>query len=252
MQLLLLSAETSSAIIDIIALIFLAGFALWGYIRGFAKTFVSIFGTIISLLFAVLLAGSVASFLESEFGFATSISNGIEGVVNSIFGEQLMSTTLEDATSEMFAESGLGGLILTLVLAFKDDLTIPTDVTISELVCPTISYYVVMLISIVVLFILFKILMFLIGEVVQKMHSISIVKHVDKILGLFLGFISGITHAQLIFLLISIIPIDFVQELYLLIQQSTVATFIESINIYSKIMNSISIEDVVTFVKSMI
>ncbi len=252
MQFLLLSANTSSAIIDIIALIFLAGFALWGFIRGFAKTFVSIFGTIISLLFAVLLAGSVASFLESEFGFATSIADGIEGVASGIFGEQLMNTTLDNATSEMFADSGFGGLILTLVLAFKNDLTIPTDVTISELVCPTISYYVVMLISIVVLFILFKILMFLIGEVIQKMHSFSTVRHTDKILGFILGLISGITHAQLIFLAISIIPIDFIQELYLLIQQSSVATFIESINIYSKIINYISIEDVVTFVKSMI
>ena len=252
MQFLLLSAESSSAIIDILALLLLAGFALWGFIRGFAKTFVSIFGTIISLLLAVLLAGSVASFLEGEFGFATSIADGIEDVVGGIFGEKLMNTTLENATSEMFADAGLGGLILTLVLAFKSDLSIPTDITLSELFCPTISYYVVVLISVVVLFILFKILLFLIGELVQKMHNISIVKHTDKILGLILGFISGITHAQLIFLTISIIPIDFIQQLNVLIQQSAVANFIESINIYSRIMSAISIEDVIMFVKTMI
>lgn len=252
MQLLLLSAETSSAIVDVVALIFLAGFAILGFTRGFVKTFVSIFGTVISLLFAVLLAGSVASFLESELGFATSIADGVKGVVNSLFGEKLMSTTLNDVSNEMFADAGLGGLILTLVLAFKNDLSIPTDVTLSELICPTISYYVVMLISILLLFILFKILMFLLGELVQKMHSISIVRHTDKLLGLILGFVSGITHAQLIFLVISIIPIDFVQNLYLIIQQSSVVKLIESINIYSQIMSSLSIEDVVTFVKSMI
>lgn len=252
MQILLLSAQTSSAIVDVVALIFLAGFALLGFIRGFAKTFVSIFGTIISLLFAVLLAGSVASFLENELGFASSVANGIEGVVNGLFGETLMNTTLENASSEMFSDAGFGGLILSLVLAFKNDLSIPTDVTLSELICPTISYYVVILISIILLFILFKILLFLIGELIQKMHSISLVRHTDRILGLFLGLVSGITHAQLIFIIISIIPFDFVQNLYLTIQQSSVVMFIENINIYSRIMSAISFEDVISFVKTMI
>ena len=240
------------AIVDIVALVFLLGFALRGLIVGFAKSFVSLFGTIISLLLAVLLCPSVAKFLESEFSLVTTISGSLGNTLNKIFGETIMNTTLEHATEEALGNAGVGGWLISIVLLFKDDINVPTNITLNELLCPTFSYYIVMLIAILVLFILFKILLFLLGEIVKKLYAISLVKHIDRTLGLVLGIISGIIYMEFLIMLISIIPIGFVQEVYGYILSSKIASFINNLNLFNSIMSSISINDVVSFVKTII
>ena len=60
-------------IIDIVTVALLLIFAIVGTVRGFAKTFISSFGTILSLIFAVLLCSLVATFLEQSFGLFSAI-----------------------------------------------------------------------------------------------------------------------------------------------------------------------------------
>ncbi len=243
---------SSGAIVDIVALVFLLGFAILGYVRGFAKSFVSLFGTIFSLILALLLCPTVARFIENQFSLVSTISKSLEGTLSKLFGETIMNTTLEQATESSLGDAGVAGWIVSLIIIFKGESGIPTDVTLNQLLCPTIAYYVVILIAIVILFIIFKILFFLLGVLIKKLYVIKLVEVTDRILGLALGIISGVIYLDGIILLISIIPLGFVQDLYSYILSSGFTMFIHNINLFGWIMNAVSVNDVVSFVKDVI
>ena len=142
-----LLAANMPVIVDVVAIAFVALFAIRGISKGFAKLFVSVFGTILSLLFAVLLCTSVANFLQSQFSLVTTVSKSISGILEKVFGGPIMNTTLEQATTEKLAELGLGDWLSSIILSFASDSSIPTDTTLNEIICPTFAYYVVIVIA---------------------------------------------------------------------------------------------------------
>lgn len=237
------------AIVDVVALIFLGMFALWGFIKGFTKTFFSTFGTLLSLLFAILLSSLVAKFLEDKFGFVTTISGWISEFLYSLLGKGLMSTPLKDVSSGTFESVGLSSLIVQLIFMLQADGSLPGDLSLGQIICPAASFYVAQIICIVALFIVFKIIFFLIGEVVKSLHSNPIVATVDKTLGLVLGLINGIVNLEFIIIVIGVIPISFFQEVSAYITASTVAGFIHSINIYGLLVGAVSNNNIIDVIK---
>ena len=77
----LLLASSYSAIIDVVALSVIVVLSIMGLKNGFVKTFVKVFGTIISLLLAVMLCSKGALFFENQFGLITSITEKVSGLV---------------------------------------------------------------------------------------------------------------------------------------------------------------------------
>lgn len=247
-----LLAANMPVIVDVVAIAFVALFAIRGISKGFAKLFVSVFGTILSLLFAVLLCTSVANFLQSQFSFVTTVSKSISGILEKVFGSPIMNTTLEQATTEKLAELGLGDWLSSIILSFASDSSIPTDTTLNEIICPTFAYYVVIVIAVICLFIIFKILFFLLGAFIKKLYTVKLVALVDRTLGLLLGAISGIINLELIILILGIIPIDIVQQIYTSISQSVFANFVKTVNLYEVILNAISSANVIGYVKGLL
>lgn len=248
----LLLVSGGSAIVDLVALAFIILFAIRGLTKGFAKTFVSVFGSILSFLFAVLLSSAVAGFLESEFSFVTSMADKVSASLDKMFGENVMNLTLIEASEGGLREAGVGGWLISLILTFKADGSIPPSTQLRDLISPVFGYYIVIALSVIGLFILFKILFFIIGELVKKLYAFKLIEKLDKTLGFFAGLISGIVHLEFTILIISFIPIPFVQQLYGLIQESVIANFVDNINLFSKLLSTISIKDVVSFVKAII
>lgn len=247
----LLMANTP-VIIDVVAIAFVAIFTIRGITKGFAKLFVSVFGTIFSLLFAVLLCASTAKFLEDKFSLVTSLTGSIGGILDSLFKPEIMNTTLEHATSEKLSELGLGSGLSSIILSFAQDNSIPTTTTLNEILCPTFAYYAVMGISILGLFIIFKILFFLAGAFVKKLHAIKLVAVVDKSLGFFVGLISGIIYLELVIIVLGVIPIPAVQNIYTALGQTVFAKFINDISLYQVILDALSSVNVTKYVKEII
>ncbi len=235
MQVLLLA--NISAIIDIVALVLLLIFALYGLIRGFTKTFFSIFGTIIGITISLLIAPSVVSFIQNKFSALDSMRGTFSGVAEQVLGKELSSAPLSFATQENL--KGIAGLIANLVLSLKDNASVSADATIGEAVSTIFAYYVLLLICAVVLFIVFKIIFFLLGEIVKKAYKNKIVASADRLLGIVLGVINGIFNIELIILLISILPIPFFQQITVAISETTFTNFLQSINIYRLIFDSV-------------
>jgi uncharacterized membrane protein required for colicin V production len=248
----LLLSGVSPQIIDSVALVFVIVFAIRGLVKGFTKLFFSVFGTILALLFAVLLASSVALFLESEYSLVTSISNEIEGALTSIFGEQLMNTTLQEAQANNFKNLELGSILASIVLSVANDGSVSPDTTLNKIVCPTFAYYIALILAVIVLFIIFKILFHLTSAFVKKLHSIKLIAGVDRLCGFLLGTISGFIYLELAFLIISIVPIPFVQDINLAISQASFASFVHDLGLFRVVLDAISSTNILEFVKKAI
>lgn len=237
------------AIVNVVALVLLLAFALVGLSKGFVKTFFSIFGTIISLLIAILLAPSVATFLQNSTSLATSITEGTQGFIQNLIGPDAMNMTIQSVSENSLQQAGVAGWIISLILSFKGVEGIPLDTTVGELLGPTFAYYIVVVISVVILFIILKIILFVISKIVKSLYRIKLIAALDKSLGFVIGAINGIVTINLIMMILSIIPIGAVQNIYNILSSSSVIFFMSKIDIYGLLLNNISANNLVSFVK---
>lgn len=248
---LLLNSDLS-AIVDIVALSLVGFYALWGLIRGFVKTFFSAFGTILSLLFAILLAPSVAQFLQDKFQFVDTVSSSIGDLVSGYFGEDVMHLTLEQVSREYLASAGVSGFIIDIILSLQLDGTAPLNTTLHDIICPTFAYYVVIIVAVIALFIVLKLIFRLICDIVKKMHSIKGVARADKLLGFVLGMVHGIIVLEFVIMAIKVIPIGVVQDVYVAVHASSFANFIEKISLFNGIMGMLTKANIVGFIKGLL
>ena len=239
-------------IVDVVAVVVLIVFAIIGYKNGFVKTFFSAFGTILALLLAVLLASTVASFLSNKFNLVDTIGGWLSGVLNGIFGEKVMNTTLGNATTELLSEYNIAGFLIDIILSSKADTTIPLDTTLSQIIIPTFSYYVLLILCVIALFIIFKIVFYLLSALAKSLHKFMIFGLVDKILGLALNLISGAISLQLAMMVIGIIPLPIFNDINVAIHSSFICSFISYINLYNLIINVINRVNIVNIIKSTI
>ena len=247
-----LMAVNMPVIVDVVAVVFIAAFMIYGYAKGFVKQFVSAFGTIFSLLFAVLLCTSVANFLQTQFGLVEGIATGLDGVLTTIVGEDVMNITLGEAGREYLAQQGMAAWMIDLVMMFVSDGSLPVDTSLRQVIGPTFAYYVLIILSAVGLFIIFKILFFLLGKIINKLHSIKLIAALDNGLGCLLGLFCGVIYLEIIIMVISIIPVQAIQDVYMAIQSSVVASFVARINLYNLVLNAISSTNVVEYVKNLV
>lgn len=235
MQLLLTS--NLCATIDIVALILIVAYALYGAIRGFTKTFFSVFGTIIGVAIAILVAPSIVAFLQSKYGFVDSMSQNFSGVAGSIIGKDLSALPLSLATEENLG--GVASFIANIVLSLKNNNNVSPDATIGQAVASIFGYYVVLAICVVLLFIILKIIFFIISEIVKKAYKNKLIASFDRTLGFVLGIINGIFNIEILLLLISVLPIPILQEITANVSATTLTKFIQDINLYQIIMVNI-------------
>lgn len=232
-------ALSTPTIIDIVALCIIALFVIMGALKGFIGTVISAFGTIASILLAILLSTTVTKWLESSFGFITAISDEISGVLTNIFGETFMNTPLSEANSETLAESGVTGWIIAIILQIQAEGTIDPETTLNKIISPVFGYYIGVIVSCIVLFIIIKLLFKIIEKIAKKAHNIKAIKWVDSILGLALGLLRALITIDIIIMTIQVIPLPTLQSLSAQIDAAPVAHFIDSINIISTILNSV-------------
>ncbi len=237
---------------DIVIIVILIISAIVGFNSGFIKSLISTFGSLIAMVVALLLCSAVTAFLESKFGVVTAISEWVSGVLSQIFGEEIMTKTLQESSEISLTETNLSAWIIKIVIDMKGTGDIPLDKTISQVVSPVFAYYITCVISFVGLTIIIKIILFFISLSVKKLHEIALVGTLDKGLGLLFGLIRGVLIAQIIIVVVGAIPLDFCQQLKTIIDQSVIAGFINKINLFAYIFNAVSDVNLLETVKALI
>ncbi len=234
-----LLSSSLPAIIDIVVVILILLFAILGFAKGFINTFLKSFGSLISLILSVLLCATVVNFLSEQFFVGATIAERLVKTVNKIFGEELMSQPLGSASELSLKDSGVAGWIIKNLFQIKDNGAYPEGTTLGGAISQIFAYYILIAIVFVVLFIIFKVLCFLIMKFAIKMQERKMVGTADRVLGLFLGLIMGISFVQGTLFAIQSLPIGFIQDLSLAIDNSVITNFISNINLYSVILDSI-------------
>ncbi len=233
----LLLYSWGGAIIDIVALSLIILITVSGAKQGFIKTFLSTFGWIISLLLSVLLCGVVARFVESKFGYITSVSKWLESLTVKFFGNELMNTTLAEA-SESGMNGNLADWIVKLVLSAKNSSDISDTITINQIVCPTIAYYIVCVISLICLFVLFKIAFYIIADI-SKIKQRTVVGKINSALGGLFGIIKAVVILDFIIIIINAVPLSFVQTIATEISNSIITSAFSKLNVITILFNSL-------------
>lgn len=247
-----LLAVSLPLIIDIVGVAFIAIFALRGLKKGFGQMFIKTFGTILSLLFAALLCGAVAEFLENQFSLVSKLSDSLGGALTNVFGDGVMNTTMAEVAEGKLEQLNLSGFLLNIIHMVVDDAGLPPETTLNTIICPTFAYYLIMILAAIVLFIIFKILFKIVGKIIEGLHSVTLIAMVDELLGLALGLITGILYMEIGIVVLGIIPVEFVQSIYLNIANTTVINFIHNIGVFQLVMNAISSVNIADFVKEMV
>ncbi|MBR2384084.1 MAG: hypothetical protein IKA99_00575, partial [Clostridia bacterium] len=159
----LLSSTIYGAIITIISFGIIALFIFFGVKRGFTKTFIKDFGALFSLIFALLLCSTVVNFLERTYSSVKSFSMSISGLMDNMFGKEVMDLHAGNVNStnlQGILSSWLINTIINLIGANNNIENVP----LREVVSPVFSYYIISFIVIIVLFILFRIIFYIIGK----------------------------------------------------------------------------------------
>lgn len=220
-----------SALIDVFSIVFILVFAIVGAKNGFVKTFFKTFGTFISLLLSVLLCSLVANFLESKFGFVSTVSDWLKGVLTKIFGEDLMNTTIEQINNDKLENGGVAAWIVKIVLSLKSDVAIPENISLNQIISPVIAYYVVCTIALVGLFIIIKIIFVLLGDFAKALHSIKVVGFTDGLLGFAFGFLQGIILLDVLIIILNALPFSFAQRISYEVDNTVLTSFLTKINL---------------------
>lgn len=225
-----------TTIIDIVAISLILIFAVVGTFRGFSKTFLSTFGSIIALICAALLCSSTTATLEKSFGAVTFFANKSAGAIAGIFGEDILNATVGQVNSG--AVPNVPMWLTNIIKNLLNSETIDASITLRDVLAPIFGYYITLFISLLVLYVLFKIALFLIGRFLNKITKIRIIGRIDRILGFFLGIIKGMIVVQLIIAVMNVIPLEFLQKLSLEIGKSQVCTFLNKINLINIIVDA--------------
>ena len=227
----LLLVTVGGAIIDLLALVVLVLMTIWGAKRGFVKSFISTFGSLLSFLLSVLLCSVVANFLERTYGSVSSMTVSLSGTLSNIFGKQLMDTTLAGATQGEMSSGGIAAWIITLVFNLKGSSSVPTDVTLNQIVSPVLAYYIVCIIALACLYVIFRIIFYIIGEMAEDSHKFKLTEVTDKGLGALFGFIEGIIIIDIAILIIGAIPLGFTQAIAYDVGNSVITSLIQKTNL---------------------
>ena len=248
----LLLATGGTIAVDLIVIIGIATFIIVGYIQGFSKIVFKALGNIVSLILALVLCVKFVEFLDKYFGLVTAVSSSVELTLPKIFGETLMSTSLESVigNQDIVKNSGFSSFIMSAISAFiKDSTGIDPTITLAQIIAPTIAYHLTSVIAFIVGFVLIRILLFLLEKWFESMWEIELIKNTDRSLGALVGLIQGIIIIQAIMFVLGGLPFGFLTALNNAIAQSVVAGFINKINIIELLTKALNSFD---YIKSLI
>ena len=196
-------------IIGIIFIVIIVGFVVFGLIRGFFNSLISLIRWILSFIVSAFISAPLASMLVKTpmcSGWANGISTSLEAK-----GGIFVQTYSGDIGGALFDEMKLPEMVKPLfsklINAIADSLAYKTGVenTVAEVLGTTIIYYAMIVAVFIVSFIIIQIICFLLKKFFKTISRNNVVGAVDKLLGAVLNGIVGLFIVYLITYIISFV-----------------------------------------------
>lgn len=245
------------AIVDITVIVILLLFLLVGWASGFINSILALVGWLVSLIIAIVLAPPFINMLSNMFNLDTAIGGAIESWLagmnegfNIVITADNKSSVLIDMISGLGVSDDMASgfvSVITMVIPLQEGQTI------AQYLAPIATNVIMFIIATTILFIIFRIIIWIISTIFEKMFDkFKTLKKIDKILGLFIGFIEG----AIIILLLNVIyyllkDMAFMQEVNAYFADSVYMKTIGN-GIMEFLDNNFSFEDIFNYLFNLI
>lgn len=204
--------------IDIVFIVIIVLFALWGLKKGFLASLISLVGITLSVVIAILLAPTFASFIDGIFGGGiTDMFTGLMSGVVSDFGSYDFPTSAAVPASDYINTFNVSGILKSLLIAMLGSETIPAGANVAEWFSTQLGGLLTTLCSAIVLFILIRIALAMLAKLFDKITENKTVNGLDRVLGFVFGAFKGLLYVAVAIALINLLCVipfinDFVTE----------------------------------------
>ena len=174
----------------ILAAIFLFA-AITGFRKGFLKSLIGLFGNIIALFASYKLSAPVALEIDAKFNVGYVLAQKIHAILpmpenfSTIMASFEGMGQLYNYLNTSFLPSSMKETILSAVQQQVDSVGVGIYATMADMICNTISLYLLRGLTFIGLWLLFCLLLFFISHVVSGVvHMVPVVGFIDRIGGM--------------------------------------------------------------------
>ncbi|MGD9887011.1 MAG: CvpA family protein [Bacilli bacterium] len=190
--------------IELVILIIVGLFTLFGLFRGFVKQLMSAAGWLVSLVGAFLLTEKVSILVKGS-----SIGDQVVAKVTAwiadfpTFNIPFDQANATEQLSSAISELGLPKFIADAIAKGVDFSSVPTTFSLAEVLSPSISSVIITIITFIGLFVVIFILFKILGHFLNKLFSGKVLGFVNKILGAVLGLTKAVLIVSVLMLVLS-------------------------------------------------
>ena len=192
--------------IDIVFIVLVVLFGLWGLKQGFLASVISLVGIALSLVLAVWLAPPFTSFIDNLFGGAISdmFTNVMNGVVSG-FGNVDYNLPADTSASTLIESFDVNGVLKSLMDVMLGSETLVAGTNVLAWFSTKLGGLLTTLCGAVLLFLLIRIVIALLSKLFDKITENRAVNGLDRVLGFVFGAIKGLIFVAVVIAILNIL-----------------------------------------------
>ena len=192
--------------IDIVFIILIILFGLWGLKQGFLASVISLVGIALSIVLAVWLAPPFTSFIDNLFGNSISdmFANIMNGVVSG-FGNVDYSVPTATSASDLIETFEVNGVLKSLMDIMLGSEVLAEGTNVLAWFSVKLGGLLTTLCGAVLLFLLIRIAIALLSKLFDKITENRAVNGLDRVLGFVFGALKGLIFVAVVIAILNIL-----------------------------------------------
>lgn len=183
----------SGDIIDLIVIGVILLIGIIGTIRGFFKSFLSLFGFLGAIIVSIIFREQIAELLESVLGLESMIEEFVIKKTGEINAE-LINYKTADSSSLITMVNGLelNVILKGIFIKIISGATILEPVSAAEIIASPIAHYITIAVGVVIATVLIRVLVLILNATLGKLAKGKVFGRFNRLLGFIFGSLKGV------------------------------------------------------------
>ena len=192
--------------IDIVFIVLIVLFALWGLKQGFLASLVSLVGIALSIVLAVWLAPPFSSFIDNLFdgSISSMFADLMNGVVSG-FGELNYEVQTATTASTLIDTFDVNGILKSLLDIMLGSEVLAEGTNVLAWFSLKLGGLLTTLCGAVLLFLIIRIVLALLSKLFDKITENRAINGLDRVLGFFFGAVKGLIFVAVVIAILNIL-----------------------------------------------
>ena len=192
--------------IDLVLIVLIVLFALWGLKQGFLASLVSLVGIALSIVLAVWLAPPFSSFIDNLFdgSISSMFADLMNGVVSG-FGELNYEVQTATTASTLIDTFDVNGILKSLLDIMLGSEVLAEGTNVLAWFSLKLGGLLTTLCGAVLLFLLIRIVLALLSKLFDKITENRAINGLDRVLGFFFGAVKGLIFVAVVIAILNIL-----------------------------------------------